>query len=213
MSFSNRPLTTRRKATRSRWLGSMFAWILKTKPLNSASRATSPSPSARPRRRGHAQEALQKRHDAEVRVAEPKNTASARRAGRAQVELLPRGVQKLDVLWERQVQLSAIASSRRADRRRRAPPAQPSRRRGGALEEVICRLSRSYTPRKSRPVRIGQFTGTLRMPSVSSTSVNSRAARARVVELVDEGEDQDAALPGRPRRASSSALKRPSRCR
>ena len=36
MSRSKRPEQTRRKATRSRWRGSMFAWILKTKPANSA---------------------------------------------------------------------------------------------------------------------------------------------------------------------------------
>ena len=35
MSRANRPEQTRRKATRSRWRGSMFAWILKTKPEKS----------------------------------------------------------------------------------------------------------------------------------------------------------------------------------
>ena len=37
MSLVNRPEQTRTNATRSRWRGSMFAWILKTKPLKRSS--------------------------------------------------------------------------------------------------------------------------------------------------------------------------------
>ena len=37
MSRSNLPLHTRRNAMRSRWRGSMLAWILNTKPLNRSS--------------------------------------------------------------------------------------------------------------------------------------------------------------------------------
>ena len=37
MPRSNSPLVRRRKAIRSRWLGSMFAWTLKMKPETSRS--------------------------------------------------------------------------------------------------------------------------------------------------------------------------------
>ncbi|MNN44359.1 hypothetical protein D3C81_1586460 [compost metagenome] len=40
MPRSNLPEHTRTKAMRSRWRGSMFAWILNTKPVNLASSGT-----------------------------------------------------------------------------------------------------------------------------------------------------------------------------
>ena len=68
MSFASRPEQTRRNATRSRWRGFMFAWILNTKPEKSgrwARRCASPA-RPRPRRRRQLQQRVQERLDAEV---------------------------------------------------------------------------------------------------------------------------------------------------
>ena len=69
MSFSNRPEQTRTNATRSRWRGSMFAWILKTKPVNRSSVGlTMPeSRQSRLRRWRELDERLEERLEAEVR--------------------------------------------------------------------------------------------------------------------------------------------------
>ena len=68
MSLASRPEQMRRKATRSRWRGFMFAWILKTKPEKFGSvGSTGPTSAvARSGARRERQQRVEKRLDAEV---------------------------------------------------------------------------------------------------------------------------------------------------
>ena len=126
---SKRPEHTRTNAMRSRCRGSMFAWILNTKPVNSGSSgSTMPARRlVRRRRRREIEELLEERLDAEVgeRAAEEHRREIAREQ-RLVVERVPRGVEQPDLVHEllrarprRAAAISAGSSSDRDALRRR----------------------------------------------------------------------------------------------
>ena len=76
MPRSKRPEHTRKKAMRSRWAGSMFAWILKTKPVNGCSDGATERTVASRSRGAGAQSTSAERisRTPKLLIAEPKNT-------------------------------------------------------------------------------------------------------------------------------------------
>ena len=76
MSFVKRPEQTRTNATRSRWRGSMFAWILKTKPVKRSSVGLTGPASLRRGCGGGASSTIARRNGSRPKLvsALPKNT-------------------------------------------------------------------------------------------------------------------------------------------
>ena len=199
-------------ATRSRWRGSMFAWILKTKPRNSGSSgATRPVGRASRGAGGGASATNASRNSSTPKLvtALPKKTGvSSPRAKPLRVEARRR---------RRRAARSPRAASRSASRRAARPACGSSRpstlHRRAALRRARCArrggpaCARGRRRRGSRgPSPIGQFIGTRRMPSTVLDLVQQlERLAAGPVQLVDEGEDRDAAHAGR--RGTASGLR------
>ena len=119
-----RPEQTRRNAMRSRWLGSMFAWILKTKPdiAGSSGATMRVLGGARLRRRSEGGQALDQVTDAEIaqRAAEQDRRQMAL-AKRGEIERARGGLGERDLLG-RSWRGRPPAGSRQVPRRRVSRP-------------------------------------------------------------------------------------------
>ena len=180
MSFSNLPLQTRTKATRSRWRGSMLACNLKTKPLKPGRRG-SIAPWLDWRATGfwaNSKKASKKGRTPKLVIAEPKKT----------------GLSSPPCTSSRSKSAPAPSSSSSSSRARASRSGSTSSARSGSFQarerstlclprsaranRITCLLRRSITPRKRSPLPIGQLTGQqANFSSFSISSISSRGSR------------------------------------
>ena len=205
---------------RSRCFGSMFAWILKTKPENVGrrrDRRAAPARAAAAAAGRSSRNASRNSSTPKLVIALPKNTgvSCAARGTRRSRTRRPR-------LEQLESSLSCSCAARRGWLRRvgivecddrqlaRASRRRPSRSKSSTLApcavvdaaEVACRS------------RSASSSGEHGMPSTcSSSSMQLQRLAAVAVQLVDESEDRDRRACGRPRTACWSAARRPWRRR
>src|SRR3954470_13188524 len=170
MPRSKRPEHTRRNASRSRWAGSMFAWILKTNPLKAGESGSTASPVVVCRAPGGGASPTKAARNSSTPIsfqAEPKKAGdSSPRRMRARSNGSP--------AWARSSTSSASFAVSFCGSERPFPDGcgSDARTSGTALRFASApRSSNSVaTPAKSWPCPNGQVTATVRIPSTSSTS-------------------------------------------
>ena len=178
---------------RSRWRGSMFAWILNTKPVNGGSAgSTMRVPPSRGCGGGaHSVSADRISCTPKLLMPEPKNTGDcrpARNSARSNGALALRSSSTswrsaVDLVRKQRVErgLSMPSMSSVSSLRRSSPGVKRSRRS----------WRRSNTPRNALPMPIGQVIGAQSMASTDSISSTQRQRLAHLaVHLVDEGDDR-----------------------
>ena len=193
---SNLPEQMRMNATRSRCCGSMFAWILNTKPVSLlfVGADFARGGRARLRRRRVLDEEVEQQLHAEV---VDRRAEEHRRLLAGQVGLAGRTGCEAPCTSS-----SSSRSSAQHRPRRCAPPAAGSSSDAKIVESWRVKLrpgsyrctspvTRCTTPFRRWPMPIGQVTGAHWMPSTDSTSSSrSIGELAFAVELVDEGHDR-----------------------
>ena len=178
---------------RSRCLGSMLAWILKTKPLNGASAgSTMRGPPSRDCGGGaQSISACRISWTPKLLMPEPKNTGDcrpARNSSRSNGELAPR-------IKSTSRRSADISSGNNSSSRGLSRPTMFSlsslRRSSPGVKRTRRSCCKSNTPRKVLPMPIGQLTGAQSIFSTdsisSSNSTGSRTSRSILLTKVMMG--------------------------